>query len=152
MTERKWTDNDLIVAVRNATSIASVIKSLHLNIRPGNYATIKKHISRLGLDISHFLGKSHGSSVLKSYQKNEQVFVKDSTYSRSCLKNRIVRQKLLPYKCSICERSEWNQKPLVLIIDHINGVHNDHRLENLRFLCPNCNSQQPTFCRGSRSL
>jgi hypothetical protein len=39
----------------------------------------------------------------------------------------------------------WLGKPLVLILDHINGKHNDHRLVNLRLLCPNCNSQQPTF-------
>jgi len=33
----------------------------------------------------------------------------------------------------------------VLVLDHINGVNNDNRLENLRFLCPNCNSQTATF-------
>jgi 5-methylcytosine-specific restriction endonuclease McrA len=39
----------------------------------------------------------------------------------------------------------WNGKQLVLILDHINGINNDNRLENLRLLCPNCNSQTPTF-------
>ena len=32
-----------------------------------------------------------------------------------------------------------------MVIDHINGVANDNRLENLRMLCPHCNSQQDTF-------
>jgi hypothetical protein len=32
-----------------------------------------------------------------------------------------------------------------MVLDHINGVPNDNRLENLRFLCPNCNSQTDTF-------
>jgi hypothetical protein len=40
----------------------------------------------------------------------------------------------------------WNNKGLVLQLDHINGVHNDNRVENLRILCPNCHSQTDTFC------
>ena len=39
----------------------------------------------------------------------------------------------------------WNGIPLVLQLDHINGINNDNRIENLRFLCPNCHSQTTTF-------
>jgi RNA polymerase subunit RPABC4/transcription elongation factor Spt4 len=46
---------------------------------------------------------------------------------------------------------EWNGKVLTLQVDHINGVNDDHRLENLRFLCPNCHSQTPTYA-GSNAL
>ena len=39
-----------------------------------------------------------------------------------------------------------------LILDHINGIHNDNELKNLRILCPNCNSTLPTHCRGNIKL
>ena len=49
------------------------------------------------------------------------------------------------YKCSICFISEWNGKPIVLEIDHINGINSDNRVENLRYVCPNCHSQTSTY-------
>ena len=47
--------------------------------------------------------------------------------------------------CWECGISSWNDKELVLELDHINGVNTNHREENLRLLCPNCHSQTPTF-------
>jgi Zn finger protein HypA/HybF involved in hydrogenase expression len=49
------------------------------------------------------------------------------------------------YKCSCCNISMWNNNPITLELDHINGNNQDHRLENLRLLCPNCHSQTPTY-------
>jgi 5-methylcytosine-specific restriction endonuclease McrA len=56
-----------------------------------------------------------------------------------------VKENRLEYKCANCGIKEWNNLPLSLQLDHINGVNNDHRLENLRFLCPNCHSQTDTY-------
>ena len=78
---------------------------------------------------------------------NSKIFVKDSYYTnRSKLKERILDYDLLPYLCFKCgNKGMWQGKKLVLVLDHINGVKLDHRLENLRFVCPNCDSQLPTF-------
>ena len=65
--------------------------------------------------------------------------------TRASVRKTIIREKLIPYECSKCGINEWNGKMLSLHLDHINGVNNDHRLENLRFLCPNCHSQTETY-------
>lgn len=77
---------------------------------------------------------------------DENVFVENSSYPRGSIKRRVIKDKKIDYKCGCCGiNDEWNNKPLVLHLDHINGVNNDHRLENLRFLCPNCHTQQDTY-------
>ena len=80
-----------------------------------------------------------------------QVLVENSSYARHHVKRRIIKEKLLEYKCQCCGLGdEWNGKPIVLQLDHINGVNNDHRIENLRFVCPNCHTQQDTYSAKNR--
>ena len=76
----------------------------------------------------------------------DEVLTENSTYSRTNLKKRLVNENLIEYKCACCGIGpEWNGKPMPLILDHINGVNNDNRLENLRFVCSNCDTQLDTY-------
>ena len=70
--------------------------------------------------------------------------------SRQNLKLRLLRCGLLENRCAECGLTEWRGKPLAIQIDHVNGVRDDHRLENLRMLCPNCHSQTETYGRKRR--
>jgi hypothetical protein len=81
----------------------------------------------------------------------EDVMVENSTYPRHSLKSRILEEGLIEYRCRCCGVGpEWLGKPMTLILDHINGVNNDNRLENLRFVCSNCDSQLPTYKSKNR--
>ena len=90
-------------------------------------------------------GKNTGQ-VCERRRPDEEVFVENSDYARHNLKARIIKQNLIDYHCACCGIGpEWQGKPMPLILDHINGVHNDNRIENLRFVCSNCDSQLDTY-------
>lgn len=76
----------------------------------------------------------------------DQIFIENSLAKRSAVKSALLAEGR-GKNCELCEIKEWNDKPLTLHLDHINGIRNDNRRENLRFLCPNCHSQTETYCR-----
>ena len=70
--------------------------------------------------------------------------------SRTTVKRRLIQAGILFNMCEECGATEWRGKPLSIQIDHRNGIRDDHRLENLRMLCPNCHSQTATFGAKNR--
>ena len=81
----------------------------------------------------------------KTLTPNEEIFTENSFYSNELVKQRIVKQDLLEYKCVKCGIDSWQGETIVLDLDHINGNNRDNRLINLRYLCPNCHSQTDTY-------
>lgn len=114
----------------------------------GNYAQINKSITRMSLDTSHFTGKGWNVGLKFAPRKSvplEDLLIKNGTAQSHKLKKRLYASGLKLPKCELCgwaKVSEDGRIPLEL--DHMNGDHSDNRLENLRILCPNCHSLQPT--------
>ncbi len=131
--------------VASSSSFSEVIRRIGLTVCGGNLESLQKRIVRLNLDISHFTPK-HQKTIPQNKIPLQEILVAHSTYKRIHLRDRLIQNHLLKYECAICGLGpEWEGKELVLTLDHINGVKDDHRLENLRFLCPNCHSQTETF-------
>ena len=138
-------DQDFINIIAQSNSYSDCLRSLGLTTRGGSSTDIlKRRIKELNCSTSHF-GKLTNVSPNIRYTLDE-ILVENSTYtSISSLKRRLLKEERIEYKCAICGISEWLNKPLSLQLDHINGINNDHRIENLRFLCPNCHSQTDTY-------
>lgn len=74
-----------------------------------------------------------------------EILLSSARRQRSHVKQRLLNAGLLTNRCERCGLTQWCGVPLNMHLDHVNGVRNDHRLENLRMLCPNCHSQTPTY-------
>ena len=132
--------------VQQANSYSDCLRALGLGTNGGSSTdTLKRRIVELNCDISHF-GKKEKIQLPQARYSLDEILIENSTYANiSRLKERLVREGKLEYKCQNCGIKEWQSKPLSLHLDHINGKNNDHRIENLRFLCPNCHSQTETY-------
>jgi hypothetical protein len=116
----------------------------HSHNGTSSYKSIKKQLIALGLEIPKY-NYSH-LKVSKNKIDNSSMFIEKSNSSRASVKNRIIKEKLIEYKCKACDNiGEWNGKKLVLQLEHINGINDDNRLSNLCFLCPNCHTQTTTY-------
>jgi hypothetical protein len=118
-----------------------------------NYSSLKSRLRKESIDFSHIrlgsahnLGKKLKQRSMPLEEAFQKIFVYDSITCRAVVRRYLQRYKLIAYQCGICGlEPRWNQQPLVFVLDHIDGRGNNHLLENLRWLCPNCNSQTPTF-------
>lgn len=140
--------------IAESISFSDALRKLGLSTDGSNHKPLKKRIIEDGVDIFHF-GPQPVSRATEFSRYNPtplaEVMIEGSTYSRQTLKVRLIKEGILEEKCSECKQgNEWQHKKLVLVLDHINGVPNDNRLENLRLLCPNCNSQTDTFTGRNR--
>jgi Zn finger protein HypA/HybF involved in hydrogenase expression len=135
--------------IRSSISIAEVLRKLGLKPSGGNHTTITRLIRYYSLNVSHFRGQAHMRGKKVSCPQRRwsisEAFIENSPVSTGQLRRMILRDGLLEYRCANCGIAQWLGQPLTLQLDHINGIGNDARIENLRFLCPNCHSQTDTW-------
>lgn len=150
----KYEKNILTDLVNNSQNKKDCLKKLNLTLRPGNYDTLNKYIKLYNLDISHFKNDNYRLSefFIKNIKKKlSEILIENSTYNRSSLKKRLYDEGLKERICELCGQGEkWNNMKISLILDHINGINDDNRIENLRIVCPNCNAGLKTHCKGNR--
>lgn len=134
--------------IEESTTIADVLRKLNLDPRGRNYKIVNDVIRKFSLNVSHFTGKAHCKNTKRKSVPWDEVLVENSsTILHASRKKRLIKEGLLQPKCynENCGISSWLGKELSLQLDHINGNSSDHRIENLRLLCPNCHSQTETF-------
>lgn len=139
------TDQDFIKLCNDSDSMLSASKKIGVS-----FSTFKRRAKKLNCyntNQSWNRGKSSLSDDRIKSKYEDSIFVEDSGVTRAYLKSLIIKENLIKYECCECGiKNIWRGKNLNLHLDHINGVRNDNRIENLRFLCPNCHSQTESYC------
>lgn len=141
-------------AVRLAECWADVLRLVDLGTRGGNRRTVRKYVELWGIPTDHFdpaAGPRRASR--RRMAPLAEVLVERSTYSRSALKKRLFAEGVKRRECEQCgQGEEWRGRRMALILDHVNGVPDDNRLENLRIVCPNCAATLETHCGRNPAL
>ena len=129
---------------------SDVCRSFGISNRGGNIATIKRRITQEGLQglVDHYekgCRDARSKKPLNLEEAKKLYFTKNNETGGATLRRYVKRYNLLEEKCSCGLTDNWQNQKLILQLDHINGNRRDNRLENLRWLCPNCHSQTHSF-------
>jgi 5-methylcytosine-specific restriction endonuclease McrA len=110
-------------------------------------------MNEFGVDYSHFTGQAWNKNPNNPVYKGKYLpkLCEHSSLSSANVKELVYRLGLKENKCEICGITEWQGKPIICELHHINGDSTDNRIENLQILCPNCHSQTDNFRSRNRS-
>lgn len=133
----------LIQYVNSSTSYKQVLEKLGYRACSGSVQQLlRERLYEEKISTNHFTAPTGDKIVKRTF---ENTFCLNSSADQKTLRKKYFEGQYSEYKCAICgQEPEWQGKPLTLILDHINGINNDDRLENLRWVCPNCNQQLET--------
>ncbi len=143
-----FSEADLREAIAAATSWSGTLRLLGYTVKGANHRTVQRWAERWDIPSDHFDPNAGRRRASQARAKPlEEALVENSTYHRGQLKDRLLATGIKQRVCEMCGQGElWNGRPMSLVLDHINGISNDHRLENLRIVCPNCAATLDTHC------
>lgn len=149
-----YSEEDAREAVKASFSYSDALRKLGLRPAGGNHKLFRRWVDEVWkIPTEHF----DRDRALRTRSREralplEQVPVEHSAYSRAMLKRRLDAAGLKGRACELCGQGEiWRGRYMGLVLDHVNGVPDDNRIENLRIVCPNCNATLETHC-GRRNL
>jgi len=145
-----WKDKQTVEdAVQSSYNYRETLDKLGLRMVGANNATLKKWIKYHKIDMSHFdpmRGKIKNLQRINAIPLNEILEGRHPQYRTYTLKLRLLKEGIKENKCEVCgQEGTWNGEPLNMQLDHIDGCNDNHRLHNIRMICPNCHTQTETF-------
>jgi hypothetical protein len=145
----RYTEAQARAAIAASRSYSEALRRLEMRAAGGNHRTIRRYAEEVWrIPVDHFDPDAvRREALARAPVPLSETLVESSTYPRGLLKERLFAAGLKARRCELCGQGEsWHGRRMALILDHVNGVHDDNRLENLRIVCPNCNATLETHC------
>lgn len=144
-----WSKERLEKTVKKASCWWDWMRELNVPTAGCNYRTLKSKAKLYNIDTSHFnylYARTHNGKRIIKNRTNEEIFNDSTKIKRQTVKNAYIQRILNNnQRCEICGITNWNNKPIIFQIHHIDGNNNNNNLNNLILLCPNCHSQTDNF-------
>jgi hypothetical protein len=134
--------------VKTSSSITEIFSKLKLNniYSSTHYRTFRRLVEQYNIDCSHFKRGNKSTNTFVQKRPLEVYLNNEYPIQSNKLKNRLLSEKVFEHKCDTCKLTEWNELPIPLQLDHIDGNSDNNNLSNLRLLCPNCHALTDTYC------
>lgn len=145
----RYSEAEAREAVAASQSYSEALRLLGMRVAGGNYKLFRHWVDDVWrVSTTHFDPYANRSETHRQTPTPlQEVLVEHSSYPRARLKQRLLSNGLKQPRCELCGQGDrWRDRQLALILDHINGVPDDNRLENLRIVCPNCAATFDTHC------
>ena len=157
---QKYTKEWLEELCASSYSYAEVLRKAGRSQGGGSQESLKSKIREFDIDVSHFTGQRWQESPNQkdNHEKRERysiddIFIDNSKVTQKVLRGYIARHNILEYKCQNCGcDGTWQNSTIALEVDHINGNNSDNRIENLRYLCPNCHALTETYRGRNKTI
>lgn len=144
---KQFSNEDMLIAIEASANLIELKEKLY-GTRNGEFSQLRREAHRRGIKIDHLPTGLKKSTKRWPYSAEDikHLLCENSPTRTLLVKKWLWRFGLKQEICETCGITEWEQKPILLCLDHINGIRDDHRLENLRILCSICHARTPTFC------
>jgi hypothetical protein len=141
----RYTEAELRAVVATSRSLSEVLRHFGLRVAGGNFRLLRHWCAVWGISTEHF--SLEWPVPRRERTPLAEILVEHSSFSRGHLKERLYEEGVKARRCELCGQGEqWRGRRMGLILDHVNGVADDNRLENLRIVCPNCAATLDTHC------